>query len=95
MELKNKHIFLAAVFCLFSLFLFAQYPPEPRMDGGVPGQGPPCADQVDDGDSSTQPPPPGLCLSINTYIYPLLLLGIVFGAYRIIKVENAKKTNGE
>lgn len=97
MELKVKHIFITAVFFLFSLICLSQmtnHPPQPMMQD--PGDGPPCADQVDDGNPETPlPPPPGLCLSINTYIFPLFVLGVLFGAYRIHKIETAKKSLAE
>ena len=38
------------------------------------------------------PPPVGLCLPINDYLLPLLLIGIVFGGYKIWELESYSKT---
>ena len=87
MELKVKHIFLTVVLCLFSLFGHAQtHPPEPRMQDSGGGGLDPCG-QEDGG--STQPPV-GLCLPIDDYIYPFLVLAILYGAYKINQIEAAK-----
>ena len=92
MELKVKHIFLTVVLCLFSLFGHAQtHPPEPRMNQD-PGSGPgtPC----DQPDGTGTQPPVGLCLPIDDYIYPFLVLAILYGAYKINQKEAAKNIKG-
>lgn len=87
MELKVKHIFLIAVFSLFSFFGHAQstHPPEPRMDHGELHPDP-CGQQ--DGGGTT--PPVGLCLPVDDYVYPFLVLALLFGAYKVHKMEAAK-----
>lgn len=87
MELKVKHIFLTAVLCLFSFMGHPQdtHPPEPMMQDGGGGLDP-CG-QPDGG--GTQPPV-GLCLPVDDYIYPFLVLAILFGAYKIHSIEATK-----
>lgn len=85
MELKVKHIFITAFFCLFSMICYAQtqHPPEPRMqDLGNPD---PCGQE--DGGGTT--PPVGLCLPVDDYIYPFLVMAIIFGAYKAHKFQTA------
>lgn len=83
---------------VFSLLLgvatssYAQInPPEPRMDSAN-GEGPPCKprNDVDPGDTVDGggiPPPVGLCLPIDDYVYVLLGIGVLFGCHRISKIE--------
>lgn len=61
-----------------------QDPPAPQLkshDNGVRG---PCG-QPDQGQGV--PPPVGLCLPINDYLLPLLISGILLGAYQVRKVS--------
>lgn len=89
MRSKVRHIVLAAVFCLFGLLAYAQtsqHPPEPRMSTSTAQEGPiPC------NEGNGLPPPTGLCVPINDYVYPLLIVGILLGAYKIHKIESGKK----
>ena len=92
MELRIKHIVLTAVFCLFSLpaiSQFTEHPPEPMAsteDGGWEGCG-------EDGEPGTDPSvPPGLCMPIDDYVIPLLLVGMIFGAYRVHKLNSPQTT---
>jgi len=86
MELKVKHRILTAVLCLFSLSSnsqdLSQHPPEPRMDHGGPH---PCGP---DGGGTT--PPVGLCLPVDDYIYPFLILAILYGSYKIKRLEASR-----
>ncbi|GHA46875.1 hypothetical protein GCM10007103_29920 [Salinimicrobium marinum] len=42
-------------------------------------------------DSGTDPVvPPGLCMPINDYLIPLLIAGILLGAYKVHRIEVAK-----
>jgi len=86
MELKIKHIVLTAAFCLFSLTGFSQFtehPPEPMSDGGDwEGCG-------EDGLPSTDPSaPPGLCLPIDDYVIPLLVVGMIIGGFKMYKIHS-------
>ena len=88
MELKIKHIVLTAAFCLFSLLTYSQisnHPPEPMastQDDGWQG----CAEDTQPG-KEVPSVPPGLCMPIDDYIIPLLVAGLIFGAYRMHKLS--------
>jgi hypothetical protein len=58
-------------------------PPEPETDKSHDNGVGPCG-QPDQGQGT--PPPPGLCLPINDYLLPLLVSGILLGAYNVRKV---------
>ena len=86
MELKIKHLVLTAAFCLFSLIAYSQiseHPTEP-MAQDLGDDWRPCGDDRED-DGNT--PPPGLCMPIDDYIFPLLVLGLIFGAYKVHKLQ--------
>lgn len=65
-------------------------PPEPMaQDSG--DNGPPCDpgnDNDDDGGVGI-PPPPGLCLPIDGYVYILMGAGLVVGCYQLRKFDLA------
>lgn len=87
MELKAKHMILTAIFCFLSLSFHAQslsqHPPEPRMqDQGGPD---PCGQ--DDGGTTT--PPVGLCLPVDNYLYPFLILAVIYGSYKMSKIKES------
>ncbi len=91
MRNRVKTLILSTAFCfcfgLNSHGQFTQHPPEPRADDmnsyNVPGDE--CAD---DYDSTT--PPPGLCMPINDYLIPLLIAGVLLGAYKVHRIETAR-----
>ena len=89
MELKIKHIVLTAAFCLFSLTGFSQiseHPPAPMAQDGGDGDWLGCGQ---DGLPRTDPSvPPGLCMPIDDYVIPLLIVGLIFGAYKIHRINN-------
>lgn len=84
-----KKLLYILLFATFSLGVYAfpvQNPPEPQTkshDNGVRG---PCG-QPDQGRGV--PPPVGLCLPINDYLFPLLISGIILGAYQVRKVSRS------
>lgn len=90
MELKIKHIVLTTAFCLFSLTgfsQFSQHPPEPMaQDAGDDWR--PCGE---DGEGDQNTPPPGLCMPIDDHIFPLMVLGLIFGAYKMYKIGTPRK----
>lgn len=63
-----------------------QDPPVPKTkshDNGVRG---PCG-QPDQGQGV--PPPVGLCLPINDYLLPLLISGILLGAFKVRRIQKS------
>ena len=76
---KVKSLFLSIAFCFFGCGVFAQEPPEPMAthEGGV-----------DDCGTTGGLPPVGLCMPINDYLVPLLVAGIILGAYKVRKIES-------
>lgn len=81
MRKKLVYILTAVILSLGAYGFPMQEPPTPGNDTGGP-----CG-QPDRGRGV--PPPVGLCLPINDYLLPLLLCGIILGAY---KVRPGKKT---
>ena len=81
---------LSIVLILLSMNSFGQevYPPPPD-DAYMTHETNPCTGDPLEHDPTVLTPPPGLCLPINDYIYPLLVLGILYGAYRMHKLERA------
>ncbi|HET8854292.1 MAG TPA: hypothetical protein VFM60_00095 [Salinimicrobium sp.] len=92
MKNKIKNIVFILIFCccLPSIDdVRAQTPPPPDTQmsaADVPGEE--CA-----GDDPTQPgaPPPGLCLPVNQYLLPLLIVGIALGTYKIHQTEKPEE----
>ena len=86
---KIKYIILFAAFCCFSLGLYgqdAEGPPEPKV-GTKSHTTSGCGEG--DGGTTSPPPPVGLCLPINDYLVPLLVAGILLGAYKLREIETA------
>jgi hypothetical protein len=81
--MRGKVLFLSVVFFFgFKIYGQVDHPPEPTANNTVSDQ--PC-DYDDD-----LPPPPGLpcaTLPIDDYIIPLLIVGIIFGSYKVHKIE--------
>lgn len=83
--MKNwiRYCLLIGVICLCSLSINAQTtnnPPPPQnkaVDTGC-GEG-----------GTGNPPPPGLCLPIDDYVYYLLAGGLIYGVLRINKIAKA------
>ena len=90
MNKKLKYIILSAAFVFLSICLHAQGgkegppPPQQKAQNGN-GPGPPCDRGDHPGQGSPPPPPPGLCLPINDYLVPLLISGILLGAFAAFK----------
>ncbi|WP_324720147.1 hypothetical protein [Salinimicrobium sp. HB62] len=63
-------------------------PPMASNHGNGNGRGP-CGQLPENanGGGPRIPPPVGLCLPINDYLLPFLLVGIAFGGYKIWKLE--------
>lgn len=82
---KIFYIFLVATFSWGVYAIPIQNPPEPQTksheNNGVRG---PCG-RPDRGRGV--PPPVGLCLPINDYLLPLLISGILLGAYKVRKIS--------
>ncbi|HET8855308.1 MAG TPA: hypothetical protein VFM60_05240 [Salinimicrobium sp.] len=91
--MKRKILYkslLPIIIAFLSMGVFGQtsdHPPQPMMNQ-VGTQSVPGEECADDGDSTT--PPPGLCLPINDYIFPFIIVGIILGAYKtkMISVNN-------
>lgn len=78
---------IVVLLSMFSYGQYAQHPPEPRMMDMGTNDFTPC-EEYDPSDPS-QVPPPGLCMPINDYIIPFLLVGIIYGTYKIQRIEQA------
>lgn len=87
MVIKVRTIFLSFAFCfIWNLSFYGQsdFPPPPDStvqstqfydcDGEDTGGGDPSV-------------PPGLCMPIDDYILPLFVIGLIFGAYKMRKLE--------
>lgn len=92
---KNLKIWILAF--AIAGFTFAVYsqspqhgPPEPTSAASQGGQAP-CGNLPDlpDGRGPGIPPPVGLCLPINDYLLPLLIMGIFLGSYMILRIEKS------
>lgn len=86
---RVKHIVLIALFCCSGFELTGQiHPPEPMAEhSAVPGEE--CAG---DGTGGTIAPPPGLCLPIDDYAIPFLFAALLYGAYRVKKINYGQTT---
>ncbi len=53
-------------------------------------KGPPCDPGIDPDETGPGvPPPPGLCLPIDDYVYLLMAVGVMYGCYKLRKFEIA------
>lgn len=89
---KYRHIFFVLVFSLGMAFSgYAQQPPPPNSK--APG-GPPCDPGSVSGNPNRPgiPPPPGLCLPIDDYVYLLMAVGVMYGCYKMRKLDFTEKT---
>ncbi len=72
-----------------SLTSFAQKEPPPPQTRNHRG-GPPCIPQAEGNPNPGRPgvpPPPGLCLPIDDYVYLLMAIGVMYGCYKLRDVE--------
>ncbi|AVR44745.1 hypothetical protein C7S20_05400 [Christiangramia fulva] len=84
---KYKNIFLVFLFSLgMALACYAQEPPPP---GKARGHGPPCDPGTTQGNPQRPgiPPPVGLCLPIDDYVYLLMAVGVMYGCYKMRKID--------
>lgn len=99
MGYKIKKFVFILILCgcgAYSFAVYAQHPPEPRMgttSSSLTDSSPcdPDGGGFENQNGTPITPPPGLCLPINDYLYPLLIAGLALGAYQIQKVEKAKE----
>ncbi|MDX1762459.1 MAG: hypothetical protein R3218_09920 [Christiangramia sp.] len=67
-------------------------PPPPQAQSQGNGRGP-CGQLTSENPGGPRiPPPVGLCLPINDYLLPLLLVGIAFGGYKVWRIEKLSKS---
>ncbi|MCH4822410.1 hypothetical protein ML462_04425 [Gramella lutea] len=101
---RIRVIFLILIFSLgVSEFAYSQKdgkgPPEPnKQQGGR--RGPPCdpgngngnggGNGGGNGNGQGVPPPVGLCLPIDDYVYILMAVGAMYGCYKLRDFENTK-----
>lgn len=84
---KYRVLFLILLLSLcFSVTAFAQENGPPPPDTKRHGGGPPC-DPGRPGNPGNVPPPVGLCLPIDDYIYALMAVGVMYGCYKMRKFE--------
>lgn len=85
-------IFLAALLGNFYMLRaqdFSTPPPEPTLVEHSTTS--PCGGGDGGGGSPGIPPPVGLCLPINNYLLPLLMIGVVLGTCSIFLLEKKQK----
>ena len=82
-------LFFATLFLCLHLNVFAQeiYPPEPMASEDSTVDDSPCGSGTGGDGSTGVPPPVGLCLPINDYLLPLLVVGIFLGAWKVSRME--------
>jgi hypothetical protein len=79
-------IFLILAFILGgAVTSYSQKTPPPPTDKRH--KGPPCNPGNGNGGGPGVPPPPGLCLPIDDYVYLLMAVGIMYGCYKVRKIE--------
>lgn len=88
---KNMILAVILVFLCFGVYSqITQGPPQPNTSTQQtdPRKGP-CGQLSKPTMGNPPPPPPGLCLPINDYLIPLLLVGIAFGTYKVWSLEKS------
>ena len=78
-------IALLITMILMSLQMVAQEPPAPDSADTNP-----CGTTTGGNTGPGVPPPPGLCLPINDYIFPVLIGGIIIGSARFWILESRR-----
>ena len=91
---KLKNIVLIVALAFFCFGVYSQVKKGPPQPGNkaqkADGRKGPCGKLPPNSNGNPPPPPPGLCLPINDYMVPLLLVGIAFGAYKVWGIEEAE-----
>lgn len=67
-----------------------QGPPAPTEQGPSTGRGP-CGEGTGGGNGPSIPPPVGLCLPINDYLFPLLISGVALGAFSLFRLQKKQE----
>lgn len=86
---------IRCIFLIMALMLgvtvntYAQSPPEPTKQQSD-RRGPPCDPGNDGGNGQGVPPPPGLCLPIDDYVYILMAVGVMYGCYKLRDFESTR-----
>ncbi|WP_189605600.1 hypothetical protein [Salinimicrobium marinum] len=90
MKNRVETLFLFTAFCFFTLFSVGQerFNPPPPDGTYMSHETQGCGDLDDSGTDPVVPP--GLCMPINDYLIPLLIAGILLGAYKVHRIEVAK-----
>lgn len=84
---KSKSILMILLLSIgMTMGTYSQNPPPPneKRHGG-----PPC-DPGSNGNGNPRPgvpPPVGLCLPIDDYVYILMAVGVMYGCYKVRKFE--------
>lgn len=81
--------FIVALLLGVSVSAYAQKGPPAPTEKSHRG-GPPCnPGSPSDGNGNSQgiPPPVGLCLPIDDYVYLLMAVGVMYGCYKVRKFE--------
>jgi len=81
MTKKILYIFLAVSLSMGVYGYPVQEPPQPGTKSHNGAAGPNPCGRPDRGQGV--PPPVGLCIPINDYLLPLLIMGIVLGAWKV------------
>lgn len=82
---QMRCIFLVIIFSLgICVATYAQDPPPPDQKRH---EEPPCDPGDGDGGGAGVPPPVGLCLPIDDYVYILMAAGVMYGCYKLRKFE--------
>ena len=82
---RHKRYLLILVFALgIALTGFSQGNPNGPP---TPGGGPPCDPGRPGKGGPGLPPPVGLCLPIDDYVYILMAAGVMYGCYKLRKVN--------
>lgn len=88
MKRKLFYIFFTVTLSLGVYSFPVQEPPEPQNKSHNGQGGPNPCGRPDQGQGV--PPPVGLCLPINDYLLPLLIMGIVLGAWKVRPVAKSE-----
>lgn len=91
---KYRYIFFVLLFSVgISCAVYSQKePPPPTQNAPGGGHGPPCDPGSVSGNPNRPgvPPPPGLCLPIDDYVYLLMAVGVMYGCYKMKKFDLTK-----
>ena len=90
MRKKILYIFFVVSLSMGVYGFQEQSPPEPQNKSHN-GNGPNPCGRTNQGSGVGVPPPVGLCLPINDYLLPLLIMGILLGAYKVRPYQKSGK----